>query len=524
MVATGEHQRENCQEIIRGQRRTAASAAVEQPLRRHGRSPQGVARSSHAGGVMTDTIRTKREPGLQRETFRTSRLLDFCNEKELVAQTGHRPEQWPLVVLKELLDNALDACEEAGIAPEVAIAVDKTGITVADNGPGLPAETGKGVLDFTVRVSRREAYVSPTRGAQGNALKTIVAMPFVLDGRRGRVEIEARGIHHAITFEVDHVRQEPVIRHEQAQSEVTVGTVVRVPWRDLAGADFADEADDFEDSPRSIDDPKSRFLQIAIDYAWLNPHAAITVDWFGERTAIAATDTAWSKWKPSEPTSPHWYTPAHLQRLIGAYIKHDTDSGRERTVRELVAEFRGLSGSAKQKRVLDATGLSRAPLSALIKGNGFDHQKIEELLAAMKASSTPVKPVTLGTIGKEHFRQRFAAAGCEMETFEYRRVMEVEDDVPWIVETAFAVLRRGMEQWNDVGGCPQAAERRLITGVNWSPGIVNPFRELGRFGTSMDTILTRARCDTDDPVILVLHIACPRVEYTDRGKSALVLS
>jgi len=189
----------------------------------------------------------KRGPVLQRETFRTSRLLDFCNEKELIAQTGHRPAQWPLVVLKELVDNALDACEEAGIAPEVSIAVDETGITVADNGPGLPEETIKGVLDFTVRVSSREAYVSPTRGAQGNALKTIVAMPFVLDGSRGQVEIEARGIHHTITFEVDYVRQEPMIRHEEAESKIRVGTVVRVPWQNLAKADFAGETDPAEE-------------------------------------------------------------------------------------------------------------------------------------------------------------------------------------------------------------------------------------------------------------------------------------
>src|ERR1700746_3386580 len=96
-------------------------------------------------------------PSLARATFKTSRLLDFCSEKELVAQTGHAPAQWPLVVLKELVDNALDACEEADIAPVITIAVDKTGITVTDNGPGLPAETVKGVLDFTVRVSSREA-------------------------------------------------------------------------------------------------------------------------------------------------------------------------------------------------------------------------------------------------------------------------------------------------------------------------------------------------------------------------------
>jgi DNA topoisomerase VI subunit B len=446
---------------------------------------------------------------LTRTTFRTSRLLDFCSEKELVAQTGHRPAQWALVVLKELQDNGLDACEEAGIAPKINATVDETGITVADNGPGIPAETVKGVLDFAVRVSSREAYVSPTRGAQGNALKCVLAMPFVIDGEKGHVEIEARGIHHIITFQVDRVRQEPVIRHEQEKSKVKVGTVFRVPWRDLSDAEFDD--DDDLDSPWSIGDAKSRFLQMAEDYAWLNPNLTLSVTWFGERRSIKATDQTWSKWKPSDPTSPHWYRVDHLERLIGAYIKHDADTGGARTVRQLVAEFRGLTSTGKQKAVLDATGLARAQLSALIKGNGFDHQKIEKLLAAMQAHSAPVKPVMLGTIGKEHFTKRLAAARCEMESFEYRRVMETEDNVPWVIETAFA--------W-----CPEAKQRRLITGVNWSPGIVNPFRELGGYGTSLDTILTRARADTEDPVILVVHIACPRVEYTDRGKSALVLS
>ena len=48
-------------------------------------------------------------------TFRTSRLLDFPSRKELIAQTGHREDQWLLVALKELVDNALDACEDASI-------------------------------------------------------------------------------------------------------------------------------------------------------------------------------------------------------------------------------------------------------------------------------------------------------------------------------------------------------------------------------------------------------------------------
>src|SRR5262249_42835888 len=102
---------------------------------------------------------------LQRTPFRTSRLLDFCSRKELIAQTGHQPDASPLVVLKELLDNSLDACEDAGTPPEIVVKVDQDAFEVTDNGPGIPKKTVEGVLDFAVRVSTREAYVSPCRGA-----------------------------------------------------------------------------------------------------------------------------------------------------------------------------------------------------------------------------------------------------------------------------------------------------------------------------------------------------------------------
>ncbi|MGB2932817.1 MAG: ATP-binding protein [Methyloceanibacter sp.] len=114
---------------------------------------------------------------LTRATLRTSRSLDFLSEKGLTTQIGHPREQWPLVALKELVDNSIDACEEAGIAPVVKVTMDENSLTIEDNGPGIAADIVKDVLDFDVRVSSREAYVSPTRGAQGNALKAIVAMP-----------------------------------------------------------------------------------------------------------------------------------------------------------------------------------------------------------------------------------------------------------------------------------------------------------------------------------------------------------
>src|SRR5262249_42946710 len=161
----------------------------------------------------------------------TSRLLDFCSRNELIAPTGHSPESWPLVLLKELVDNSVDACEDAGISPAIEVAVNGQGIMVTDNGPGIPAETVAGVLDFSVRLSTRAASVSPCRGAQGNALKTVLAMPFVLDGEQGRVEIAARGVCHAITLKVDRIRQQPVLDHRQTDdSTVKSGTTVRVCW------------------------------------------------------------------------------------------------------------------------------------------------------------------------------------------------------------------------------------------------------------------------------------------------------
>ena len=64
--------------------------------------------------------------------------------------------------------------------PDIAVTITEGAIQVEDNGPGLPVDVIRGVMDFSIRVSSKDAYISPTRGAQGNALKTILAIPYVL--------------------------------------------------------------------------------------------------------------------------------------------------------------------------------------------------------------------------------------------------------------------------------------------------------------------------------------------------------
>ena len=179
----------------------------------------------------------KSEPKLTRVAFKVSRLMEFCSERELQNQTGHSLHDWPLVVGKEIVDNALDACEEAEVAPEITVIVDSGTIIIQDNAGGIDTETIESILDYTIRVSSREAYISPTRGAQGNALKTILAMGYVLDRKIGSdtnaagiTIIETRGIRHLIEFRVDHVNNQPKIIHTMADSPVKVGTKITIKW------------------------------------------------------------------------------------------------------------------------------------------------------------------------------------------------------------------------------------------------------------------------------------------------------
>jgi hypothetical protein len=42
-------------------------------------------------------------------------------------------------------------------------------------------------------------------------------------------------------------------------------------------------------------------------------------------------------------------------------------------------------------------------------------------------------------------------------------------------------------------------------------------------GEGLESVLWNMRASEGEPVVFVLHLAHPRVEYTDRGKSALIV-
>jgi hypothetical protein len=134
-------------------------------------------------------------------------------------------------------------------------------------------------------------------------------------------------------------------------------------------------------------------------------------------------------------------------------------------------------------------------------------------LAVMRHHTRPPKPKDLGVIGRDHLFAHFTRNGVHEKTFRYKSVIgETERGLPIVIETAF-------------GWCPQVQSgRRIIAGANWSVALGNPFRSFGQEGEGLESVLADQRAGRAEPIVFVLHLAAPRIEFRDRGKTALVIA
>jgi DNA topoisomerase VI subunit B len=442
-------------------------------------------------------------PQFERETFTTSRELEYLSADELEKQTGYtRDCWWPAVIVKETLDNALDAAETAGVPPEITVRLDGPRLEIRDNGAGVPAEVVQHLLDYSTRTSDKIAYVSPTRGAQGNALKTILAMPYVLDGSSSAaVEIEAQGLRHQISIRTDQVARRPRIDYQQRQLTVqTTGTAIFVA-RNQACSD--------------LDENYEIVLRLVSDFALFNPHATFQLDHKKQSLTFSAHDPEWRKWSPRDPTSAHWYTQERFEELIASYVA----TGKPCNVRDFLAQFRGLKRTATRMEVLAHAGLTRGlkleELADRQRGT-FERDTLCRLITAMQDASTPPPPEALGVLGKNHFLLNLPG---DDRSFRYARRMGVSElGLPYVVEAAARMTDNELLQG-------------LHVGLNWSVPLSNPLQD-SRFnladGSStfgLEGLLHHQRVDAVvDPLALILHIAMPRFDFLDRGKGSVELS
>ncbi|MBI2340295.1 MAG: DNA topoisomerase VI subunit B [Deltaproteobacteria bacterium] len=133
-----------------------------------------------------------------------------------------------LTTIKEAVDNALDACEEAGVLPEVSVVVERLGeahakgadrikIRVEDNGPGLP-------LDDIVKVfgeylaSSKFGRGRCTRGQQGIGISAVTTWAQLTNARGVTVITKTEKMRQAVKciVEVDIKHNKGVMKEKES--------------------------------------------------------------------------------------------------------------------------------------------------------------------------------------------------------------------------------------------------------------------------------------------------------------------
>jgi hypothetical protein len=306
-------------------------------------------------------------------------------------------------------------------------------------------------------------------------------MTHALTGKPGLTVIGSRGVRHRITFAVDRISREPRLDHQTEAIDSGKGTKITVflpvPTEGVVGLSNA-----------------------AFDFGWVNPHLTLS---FVAKDGVhsfehGATEPGWTKWRPTDPTSAHWYDLASLKTLIAAEVNTANRSGlSQRTVADFVGEFRGLSGTAKRRDICEAASASRARLDGFYaRGDAA----VRRLLIEMQMASKPVKARDLGVIGEQHV---LAVVGGGASA-RYKRTEVDVHGVPYLIEAGFCHR-------------PGYARRTEVTGLNWSASIGgDPFGSVAE-GDGLGSILAGLHAGPQEPIFFFLHVASPQLMFLDRA-------
>ncbi|MDB2271278.1 DNA topoisomerase VI subunit B [Halorubrum ezzemoulense] len=128
-----------------------------------------------------------------------------------------------VTAVKEAVDNALDATEEAGVLPDIYIEIEEVGdyyrLVIEDNGPGITKEQLPKVFGKLLYGSRFHAR-EQSRGQQGIGISAAVLYSQLTSGQPAKITSRPKGQSRAQYFEliIDTDTNEPEI---QADEETT---------------------------------------------------------------------------------------------------------------------------------------------------------------------------------------------------------------------------------------------------------------------------------------------------------------
>lgn len=172
-----------------------------------------------------------------------------------------------LTTVKEAVDNALDACEEAGILPDIIVFIEHSGretltIIVEDNGPGVVREQIPQVFAKLLYGSRFHS-IKQSRGQQGIGISAAVLYSQVTTGKPVRIISKIGKEHPAHYFEL-------VINTKTNEPEILKDE--EIEWDRLRGTRI-----ELEIEASYVRGRRQSVYEYLKDTAIVNPHARITL-------------------------------------------------------------------------------------------------------------------------------------------------------------------------------------------------------------------------------------------------------
>lgn len=343
-----------------------------------------------------------------------------------------------LTTIKEAVDNSLDACEDAGILPEVRVLVERLGdgsskgselvrVTVDDNGPGVSLEDVVMVFGEYL-ASSKFGRGRCSRGQQGIGISAVTTWAQLTHGTGARVITKTKSMRQAQKCEivVDIKKNQGILKSKEA-----------IEWDRPSGLSC-----EFTMDARVQMGGEGGILAYLQGTSLVNPHLTIHYKLPGDEDfkTIARVTTE----LPTIPdaTEPHPHT-----MKLGEFMAHSHLFGKVTLSKFLKTGFSRIS-DAVIAEFAKAAGLSKSLFEKGLSSIDEDNmRKVYAALQAAKLMAPSTKSVLM--IGESNLAKSIHRLG-EVDFFSVvSRKPAICDFKPILVEVAIARKRSASEDERD---------------------------------------------------------------------------
>ncbi len=417
----------------------------------------------------------------------------------------NNPTQSLITAVKEAVDNALDACEQAAILPEVVVSLEKVDadelrVIVTDNGPGVVEEQVPHVFGRLLYGSRFGSG-QQSRGQQGIGISAAIMYGQLTTGRSAVITstIGAEEPAYRFVLKLDTQANRGVVHHKE--------TFI---WRDEEGVEM-EHGTAIEMVLKARYREKSPSVQEYLRAtAIVNPHANITfTDPSGETTRYPrVTETQPQTTKKVKP-HPHGVELGELLEMLHATESSKLDHFlRSEFSRVTTRVVKGVLEKTYLEGATRPADMTRLEVKRLL--NGFANTK---LMAPPTDCLSPIGELLI----KKGLRSVLEQTRAEFYTQPTSRAPSVFAGTPFLVEVGMVyggtqprdqpvqILRfaNRVPLLYQQGAC---VITKSVQGLDWRR---YGLEQRGGKGTPIG------------PAIILVHVASTNVPFTSEAKEAI---